>query len=176
MLNQSIIFISVELNFPTEPQKLTIMIPLTKVGIVSEAIMVAVLYINLSPWASYQIRNIASCACAGNAGNAFPCCRLQRKLLVSDPGMHHGTCVTHVPWCMSGLLACDGGVNVPGILGACAPAIFRIWQEAHGSASSLIGYLLYTKVVMMRCQHVLWSNHQLLQIYVFVCRLVVNIV
>ena len=23
---------------------------------------------------------------------------------VSDPGMHHGTCVTHVPWCMPGSL------------------------------------------------------------------------
>ena len=23
---------------------------------------------------------------------------------VSDPDMHHGTCVTHVPWCMPGLL------------------------------------------------------------------------
>ena len=31
----------------------------------------------------------------------FPRHRFQRKLLVSDPGMHHGTCVTHVPWCMS---------------------------------------------------------------------------
>ena len=30
--------------------------------------------------------------------------RLERKPLVSDPGMHHGTCVTHVPWCMSGSL------------------------------------------------------------------------
>ena len=27
---------------------------------------------------------------------------LQRKLLVSNIGMHHGTCVTHMPWCMSG--------------------------------------------------------------------------
>ena len=27
----------------------------------------------------------------------FPRHRLQRKLLVSDPEMHHGTCVTHVP-------------------------------------------------------------------------------
>ena len=27
----------------------------------------------------------------------FPCCRLQMKPLVSDPGMHHGTCVTDVP-------------------------------------------------------------------------------
>ena len=25
-------------------------------------------------------------------------------LLVSDPDMHHGTCFTHVPWCMSGSL------------------------------------------------------------------------
>ena len=36
----------------------------------------------------------------------FPRHRIQRKLLVSDPGMHHGTCVTHVPWCMSGSLNC----------------------------------------------------------------------
>ena len=34
----------------------------------------------------------------------FPCHRLQKKPLVSDPNMHHGTCVTHVPWCMMGLL------------------------------------------------------------------------
>ena len=27
----------------------------------------------------------------------FPHHRLQRKPLVSDPGMHHGTCVAHVP-------------------------------------------------------------------------------
>ena len=26
-------------------------------------------------------------------------------LRVSDPDMHHGTCVTHVPWCMPGSLA-----------------------------------------------------------------------
>ena len=72
------------------------------------------------PWASCQIRKIAGCACAGNAGNVFPRGRLQRKLLVSDPDMHHGTCVTHVPWCMSGSLNRGGGENVPGIPGACA--------------------------------------------------------
>ena len=86
----------------------------------------------IQPWASYQIRKIAGCACAGNAGNVFPRRRFQRKPLVSDPGMHHGTCVTHVPWCMSGSLTCGDGENVPGIPGACAPAILRIWQEAHG--------------------------------------------
>ena len=50
----------------------------------------------------------------------FPRHRLQRKPLVSDPGMHHGTCVTHVPWCMSGSLTHGGGENVPGIPSACA--------------------------------------------------------
>ena len=45
--------------------------------------------------------------------------------------MHHGTCVSHVPWCMSGSLTCGDGENVPGIPGACARAILRIWQEAH---------------------------------------------
>ena len=42
----------------------------------------------------------------------FHCHGLQRKLLVSDPGMHHGTCVTHVPWCMSGSLT-PGGMRNP---------------------------------------------------------------
>ena len=82
-------------------------------------------------WASYQIRKIAGCACAGNAGNGFPRRGFQRKLLVSDPGMHHDTCVTHVPWCMPWSPTCGNGENVPGIPGACAPAILRIWQEAH---------------------------------------------
>ena len=43
-------------------------------------------------WVSYQVRTVAGCACAGNAGNVFPRRRLQRKPLVSDPGMHHATC------------------------------------------------------------------------------------
>ena len=41
---------------------------------------------------------------------------------VSDPDMHHGTCVTHVPWWMPGSLTSGflcGGENVPGIPGAC---------------------------------------------------------
>ena len=50
--------------------------------------------------------------------------RLQRNPLVSDPGMHHGTCITHVPWCMSGWLTRGGGKNVPGIPGARATRNF----------------------------------------------------
>ena len=49
--------------------------------------------------------------------------------LVSDPDMHHGTCVTHVPWCMpgpltSGFLWSRLRENVPGIPGACATGNF----------------------------------------------------
>ena len=54
----------------------------------------------------------------------FPRHRLERKPLVSDPGMHHGTCITHVPWCIPGLLTRGGGENVPGIPGACATRNF----------------------------------------------------
>ena len=50
--------------------------------------------------------------------------RLQRKPLVSDPGMHHGTCFTHVPWCMSGSPTRGGGENVPGIPGSDATRNF----------------------------------------------------
>ena len=49
----------------------------------------------------------------------FPRHRLQRPP-VGDPDMHYGTCVTHVPWCMSGSLTRGDGENVPGIPGACA--------------------------------------------------------
>ena len=76
------------------------------------------------PWASYQIRKIAGYACAGNTGNVFPATDLKRKPLVSDPGMHHSTCATHVPWCMSGSLTRYGGGNVPGIPGACSTRNF----------------------------------------------------
>ena len=99
-------------------------------------------------WASYQIRKIAGCACAGNAGNVFSRRRFQRKPLVSDPGMHHGTCVTHVSWCMSGSLTRGDRENVPGIPGACAPTILRIWQEAHGN--TLYG--------VMAWKHFVWRH------------------
>ena len=64
----------------------------------------------------------------------FPRHRLQRKPLVSDPSMHHGSCVTHMPWCMSRSQTRGGGENVPGIPAFPAhaqPAILRIWSEAH---------------------------------------------
>ena len=45
-------------------------------------------------WASCQIRKIAYFAHAP----------LSPPPRVSDPDMHYGTCVTHMPWCMSGSL------------------------------------------------------------------------
>ena len=96
------------------------------------------------PWASCQIRKIAGSACAGNAGNVSPHRRLQRKPLVSDPGIHHGTCVTHVPWFMSGSLIRSGGGNVPGIPGACATRNFTYrargpwWRHGMETLSALL--------------------------------------
>ena len=75
------------------------------------------------PLASCQIRKIAGCTCAGNAGTFFPP-PTSKEPQLSDPGMHHGTCVTHVPWCMLGSLTRGGGENVPGISGACATCNF----------------------------------------------------
>ena len=59
----------------------------------------------------------------------FPRHRLRRKRLVGDPGMHHGTCVTQVPWCMSGSLTRGGGENVPVFPARAQPVILGIWQE-----------------------------------------------
>ena len=126
---------------------LNITVPFDKQMIAKPALRLGYLkYININkwdvitnPWASYQIRKIAGCACARNAGNVFPRRPFQRKPLVSDPDMHHGTCVTHVPWCMSGSLTCGNGENVLGIPGACAPGILRIWQEAHAIIPAELG-------------------------------------
>ena len=66
----------------------------------------------------------------------FPRRRLQRKPRVNDPGMHHGTCVKHVPRCMQGSLTCGAGENVPGIPGACATRNFA--YLARGPLSPLL--------------------------------------
>ena len=52
----------------------------------------------LCQWASCQIRKIAGAHAPGMPGTFSP------SPQVSDPDMHHGTCVTHVPWCMPGSL------------------------------------------------------------------------
>ena len=54
----------------------------------------------------------------------FPATDFHRRPLVSNSGVHHGTCATHVPWCMSVSLARGGGENVPGIPSTCATRNF----------------------------------------------------
>ena len=79
-------------------------------------------------WASHQIRNITGCACAGNAGNVSFATDFKRKPLVSDPGMHHNTWFTHVPWCMSGSETRGGGEHATTAFPTHAqPASLRIW-------------------------------------------------
>ena len=70
-------------------------------------------------WASCQICKTVGAHAPGMPGTFSPQAR------VSDPDMHHDTCVTHVPWCMPGSL--NSGFlwslwrgNVPGIPSACA--------------------------------------------------------
>ena len=97
----------------------------------------------MTSWASYQIRKIACCACAGNAGNVFPRHWLQRKPLVKDAGMHHGTCVAHVPWCMSVSLTRGGGEKVAGIPSVCTILNFTYLVKGpwHWNAFRSIGPL-----------------------------------
>ena len=78
-------------------------------------------------WASCQIRKIAGAHAPGMPGTFSP------SPQVSDPGVHHGTCVTHVPWCMPGSLTNGSlwnrrrGETFPAFPAHAPPAILRIW-------------------------------------------------
>ena len=86
-------------------------------AIFDNVVLYAELYVRLDP-------SNAACLIAGVYAPGMPGTfsrhRPQRKPLVNDPDMRHGTCMTHVSWCMSGSLNRDGGKNVAGIPGACA--------------------------------------------------------
>ena len=79
------------------------------------------------PWASYQIRKIAAAHAPGMPETSCP------PPQESDPDMHHGTCVTHVPWCMLGSLTSGFfwsrrvGKTFPTFPAHAQPAILRIW-------------------------------------------------
>ena len=97
----------------------------------------------------------------------FPRHRLQRKPLVSDPCMHHGTCVTHVPWCMSGILTPGGGENVPGIPGACTTRNFTYlargpWSRTMCTVSNFLW-------IPVPCGHKWYHNLNEVG-YNFICR------
>ena len=59
----------------------------------------------------------------------FPRHRFQRKPLVSDPGMHHGTCVTHARAVIHvGIATHGGGENVTGIPRCVQFALQHLYQ------------------------------------------------
>ena len=101
----------------------------------------------------------------------FPRHRLQRKPLVSDPGMHHGTCALHVSWCMSGSLTRGGRTNVPDMPSACATRCFTHlvrgpWLAPAYCAAFGVRYLLvYTFIwstlvtaISLLCVCCIWLN------------------
>ena len=79
------------------------------------------------PWASCKIRKIAGAHAPGMPGTFSP------PPQVSDTDMHHGTCVTHVPWCMPGSLTSgflwsrSVGKTFPAFPAHAQPAILCIW-------------------------------------------------
>ena len=105
---------------------------------------------NPMQWASFQMRKITVCVCAGNARNVFPATDFKRKPLVSHPDVHHGTCVT-------GSLTRGRGENVPGIPGASAPAISRTWQKAHARMVGLWHLAHFLSGDMIKYQVMWWK-------------------
>ena len=77
------------------------------------------------PRTSCQIRKIAGCAGTGNARNVFP------PLRVSNPNMHHGTCVMHVPWCMLGTLT----------------SVFCCWQDTLALSTTIRALALFAEIL-----------------------------
>ena len=124
-------------------------------------------YNRATPWTSYQIRHIAGCACVEICREPFPRHRRQRKPLVSDSGMHHATCVTHVPWCMSGSLTIGYGANVARIPGACAARNFaylprdprNIWTDLIRKSSQYYVYGIWQyRVHSILCKNGLFER------------------
>ena len=124
------------------------------------------------PWASYQIQKYCGLRMRRECRERFSRHLIQRKPLVSDPGMHHGSCVTHVPWCMSGSLTRGGGENVPGIPDACATHNFTYlargpWQiPTELSATAFpqgLHHSVWHKTYLDQCVSVAfpWSNETL---------------
>ena len=82
---------------------------------------------NMVPWASCQIRKIADCACAGNAGNVFPATVGYRSRYASRhvrdarAVMHVGIDNTRLP------LKLVAGKTFLAFPAHAQPAILRIW-------------------------------------------------
>ena len=93
--------------------------------------------------------------------------RFIRKPLVSDPSIHHGMCVTLVPWCMSESLTRGGGENVPGISGACAtrnltylvrgPLLYH-FVDWYKCSSRVFSVLIISNSVILLCSNIIFAT------------------
>ena len=107
-------------------------------------------------WASYQIRKMRV-AQAPECRERFPRRRLQRKPLVSDPDMHHGTCVT--PWCMSGSLTRGGRQNVPIMQGSCTTSNFAYLERGPLVGEQEMTGRLLSWLQAIGCWWWMWEFH-----------------
>ena len=100
-------------------------------------------------WASYQIRKVADAHAPGIPGT------FSLPPRVNDPDMHHGTCVTHVPWCMPGSLTSGflwrrwRGKTFPAFPAHAQPSILRIWQESRGNYQIRMRGMVFTTMSAM---------------------------
>ena len=106
----------------------------------------------------------------GMPGKFSPRHRLQRNPVFSDPGMHGGTCVTHVPWCMLGSLTRGGGEKDPGIPGACTTHTLTYLLRGPWKGYMIIAYILKSSKTKCRAQRAsyaenvsIWWRHHVLK-------------
>ena len=99
---------------------------------------------------------------------------------ISDPEMHHGTCVTHVPWCMPGSLTSGfiwrrSGKNVPDIPGACTICNFThlvrgpVYPKPMLNKSSCGTMRAHQKCQMNAFVNAFWANFHEHFTYIFRC-------
>ena len=80
--------------------------------------------------------------------------RFSHHRLVSDPGMHHGVCVTQVPLCMSGSLNSGGRGKVPGFPGACGIRNFAYLVWGPCNRYTISGDTCCIIVCVNTCTHI----------------------
>ena len=95
-------------------------------------------------WASYQIRKIACCTCAGNVGNVFPATDVKGNSYLAIPACITARASRTCRDSCRDRLSRSGEENIPGIPGACATRNFT--YLARGPCSSYCGSTTDTRL------------------------------
>ena len=115
--------------------------------------------IGLCAWASCQIRKIAGCACAGNAGNVFRATAGYRSRHASRhvrPRTCRDACRDRSPAVSFEL---GGGENIPGIPGACATHDFTYLVRGPWIYACIWSYLFHLGVITDIRQNLRFVTH-----------------